>query len=185
MSENKYIALALKLKELAEKGVGGEKTNAQEKLRLIMQKYNISETDITGGVRCRFDIHIPKDMPFRFFSQILSSVVGKVSQYGCNVYEKKYVQKRGHVTFSIENIEPHYFAEFDAKLNVYWRHFKEESELFYSAFVQKNALYQKPSENENDTKHEEISHEERVRLWKLANMMEGMEKLKVNKELNP
>lgn len=185
MKDNKYIALALKLKELAEKGVGGEKINAQEKLRLIMQKYNITENDITGGIRCNFDIHIPKDVPFKFFSQVLSSVVGKISDYGCDIYERKYVQKRNHITFSIKNIEPHLFAEFDAKINAYWYDYKEQLELFYSAFIQKNALYRKQNENENHEENNEITHEERVRLFKMAQMMQGIEKLKVHKELKP
>lgn len=47
MNRNKIIELAKKIKALAEKGKGGEKNAAKEKLEKICEKYNISETEIS------------------------------------------------------------------------------------------------------------------------------------------
>lgn len=47
MNRNKIIELAKKIKALAEKGKGGEKNAAKEKLEKICEKYNISESEIS------------------------------------------------------------------------------------------------------------------------------------------
>lgn len=47
MNRNKIIELAKKIKALAEKGKGGERNAAKEKLERICQKYNISESELS------------------------------------------------------------------------------------------------------------------------------------------
>jgi hypothetical protein len=47
MNRNKIIELAKKIKALAEKGKGGERNAAKEKLEKICEKYNISENEIS------------------------------------------------------------------------------------------------------------------------------------------
>ena len=47
MNRNKIIELAKKINALAEKGKGGERNAAKEKLERICQKYNISESELS------------------------------------------------------------------------------------------------------------------------------------------
>ena len=47
MDRNKIIELAKKIKALAEKGKGGERNAAKEKLERICEKYNISPEEIS------------------------------------------------------------------------------------------------------------------------------------------
>ena len=47
MNRNKIIELAKKIKSLAEKGKGGERNAAKEKLERICEKYNISPEEIS------------------------------------------------------------------------------------------------------------------------------------------
>lgn len=47
MNRNKILELAKKIKTLAEKGKGGERNAAKEKLERICEKYNISENEIS------------------------------------------------------------------------------------------------------------------------------------------
>ena len=47
MNRNKIIELAKKIKALAEKGKGGERNSAKEKLERICEKYNISESELS------------------------------------------------------------------------------------------------------------------------------------------
>lgn len=47
MNRNKIIELAKKIKALVEKGKGGERNAAKEKLERICQKYNISESELS------------------------------------------------------------------------------------------------------------------------------------------
>ena len=50
------LELLQKIKALAEKGQGGEKINAQKILAQLMEKYNISETELSDEVLKEFDI---------------------------------------------------------------------------------------------------------------------------------
>ena len=45
---SKYIELAKKLKALADRGIGGEKINAEKMLNALMKKHKISIEDIEG-----------------------------------------------------------------------------------------------------------------------------------------
>ena len=45
--DEKKKELIKKLQALAERGVGGEKEGAQRKLEQLMEKYNISEADLS------------------------------------------------------------------------------------------------------------------------------------------
>jgi hypothetical protein len=47
MNRNKILELAKKIKALAEKGNGGERNAAKEKLERICQKYNISDSELS------------------------------------------------------------------------------------------------------------------------------------------
>lgn len=47
---NKILSKAQKLKELAVRGVGGEKENAKTFLATYMKKHNITESELTGYV---------------------------------------------------------------------------------------------------------------------------------------
>ena len=47
MNRNKILELAKKIKALAEKGNGGERNAAKEKLERICQKYNISKSELS------------------------------------------------------------------------------------------------------------------------------------------
>lgn len=44
--ESKIIELARKIKELADRGVGGEKVNATQKLADLLKKYDIAFTEL-------------------------------------------------------------------------------------------------------------------------------------------
>ncbi len=52
--------LIKKIKALADRGVGGEKENAQKLLKELMQKYNINEEEISEDIIKEFDIKMPK-----------------------------------------------------------------------------------------------------------------------------
>lgn len=178
----KVISLAKKLKELSERGIGGEKENAISKLNLIMKKHGITFEDIEGGGRKDYEFELKKEIEWGFIRQVLSSIVGRISKYGCKVSEFKYVQKRGYKSYHFENIEPEVFSEFIVKVEMYWEHLQKEIELFKDAYIQANRLYVKPEEGE-EPKQTELTREEEERLFKLMNMMNGIDKLNYQKRI--
>lgn len=73
---SKCLDLAKKLKALADRGVGGEKINAEVKLRELMDKHGFTMLDIEGD---KVDYHKFKVMPgyTKLFAQIVVTIVGK------------------------------------------------------------------------------------------------------------
>ena len=70
--------LIKKIKALADRGIGGEKENAQKLLKELMQKYNINEEEISEDVIKEFDIKMPKVYKAAdLANQVLYSIVGK------------------------------------------------------------------------------------------------------------
>jgi hypothetical protein len=181
--KEKFIELARKLKRLADEGVGGEKDNAEEKLKLIMEKYDISFSDIEGEERKKYDVNFHKDIPIRFIQQVLSSIVGNLNKYGVTISKYKYVRKKNHLSYRIDNIEPQHFTEFVIKVQLFWKDYNEQLELFYGAYVQKNRLYTKQSEDEADKPTKPLTPEERAELYKMSAMMEGIDRAKYQKRL--
>lgn len=182
--DDKFINLAKKLKKLAESGVGGEKDNAQQKLQLIMEKYGITLADIDGDERKDYVAHFNKEIPYRFIRQVLASIIGNISKSDSSISQFKRVRKRNHISYHIENIEPQYFTEFVIKVQTYWADYQKQMETFYSAYVQKNKLYTKPDENQDgDEERKPLTPEERLELYKMYSMMEGIERVQYQKRL--
>jgi hypothetical protein len=182
--KEKYIELARKLKRLADEGVGGEKDNAEEKLKLIMEKYDISFIDIEGAERKIYNVNFHKEIPVKFILQVLSSIVGNLSKYDVGVTKYKYVRKKNHLYYRINNIEPQHFAEFVIKVPLFWKDYNEQLKLFYSAYIQKNGLYMKPSEDDDNKPVKPLTPEEKTEIYKMSAMMEGIDRAKYQKRLD-
>lgn len=163
----KLIELAKKLKALADRGVGGEKENATAMLERLMKKHGISLADIEGDqIRSHELKYSGKDK--QFCRQVISSVLGSLRG---KVFEYKSSYSRAKVLI-IECTEAE-FLLIDAKIDFYWKAYQEELEVFYSAFIQKNALWRKQDENEKEEK-QPLSPEEKAKLLRMVQLMEGI-----------
>ena len=169
--DNKVIQLAKKLKELADRGEEGEKRSAEYHLNKLLEKHNLNLEDVLEEKREIRMFKISKEKE-KFFFQILASVIGKDSV--------KYKQLRTQIYVMLTMTE---YLEIDTKFDFYWKAWKEELSIFYKAFVQKNKLYSKPSENKKEEDEKEISPEERAELLRMFRMMEGMNNHSLNKQI--
>jgi hypothetical protein len=179
---SKIFQLAKKLKALSDRGVGGEKENATQMLFALCRKHNIDISLLEGEQTKDHEFWLHDD-PFerKFFTQVASSVIGD-----CNLILYKYkmgqrkpgMRRHGLCCTSSE------FLEIMAKFDFFFKHYQKEVLLYYKAFVQKNKLYMKVDHTEeNDTSDRELSATERAELWKIANMMEGIERKIFTKQL--
>jgi hypothetical protein len=169
-SDNKVIQLAKKLKELADRGEGGEKNSAEYHLNKLLEKHKLTLEDILEEKRDVRMFKVSKEKETLFF-QIVGSVAGKEAT--------RHHKDRTSIWLNLTTTE---YLEIDAKFDFYWRAYKEELGIFYSAFVQKNKLYCKPSKNdEKDEK--ELSKEERDKLRRVFAMMDGIRHHSLNKQI--
>lgn len=167
-NSNKPIELAKKLKALADRGIDGEKQNAISMLHTLMKKHKITMEMITGDEKKDYQFIIPKGSD-RFFRQISSSVLGKTHGTVEYTYHPRNKHRMGITCTPAEAIE------IEGKFKFYWKAYNDEVDIFYNAFIQKNKLYVKPSQDD-DAEQKELTTEEKARLYKMMNMMQGMDR---------
>lgn len=156
-----------KLKALAERGAGGEKTTAEKLYREFMEKYEIREEEILSEKVETHWFGYSTELEERLLLQIFSKVTGSREYY---TYTKQYSRrkKRGCDCTEIEA------AEIKLLFGFYRNEMKRELEVFMAAFIHGNHLYRdkKPEEQEG-TERREPTYEE-MRIAKKASLMSLM-----------
>lgn len=163
----KRLELMKKLKALAEKGVGGERENAQAMLDKLLAKYDISAEALSDEELSDHAFTYHDDFERRLLSQLRDKIAtnrdafrykygkGARSTYYCTCTEAEALQ------IQIE-------FEFYSAL---W---KDEQEMFFQAFLQKHQIF----DTKPGCRTMEIDHETTMRM---AMMIEAMQ----DKTLNP
>lgn len=170
MSDN-LLNLIRKLKELADRGEGGEKDNAANKLQSLLDKHGISLEDINEDVLKEREFTL-KQHQIKFFVQVAYSCFGKET----TIYKYQNEKKRKEVKRFLKLTDAQ-FIELTAKFDFYWDKYEKDLEIFYSAFIQKNELYVKGSSS-NDLTQNEIEEINKVRA-----MMYGLDKHSFYKQI--
>lgn len=161
--------LLKKIKALAERGVGGEKESAEKLLSQLMEKYGITEEEISEDtVECewfRYKDNIQK----RLLNQIIYMILGNVDTYKRAGGRHKLI---GAYCTAAQRIEIEMNFEF------FRNAMEKELKTFYSAFCHKNRLFP-PEEMARETMPEdEVS---KLEAMKIGMMMEGMERHTIKK----
>ena len=176
--ETKVIELAKKLKALADRGIGGEKINAANFLETLMKKHNISFADIEGDKVIRHEYkYSGKDK--KFCEQVISSVI-ELQKDGRYYTEYKTTYSRAKILI-VYCTEAEYLL-ICAKIDFFWQVYIDELDIFYRAFIQKNKLYVKKSEEEPVKR--DLTEKERERLRRVMMMYQTMDEHKMTPMLN-
>lgn len=163
------------VKALADRGVGGEKTAAEQRLRYLMQKHGITEADLEdAGVRLYW-IRYKTEYERKLLYQLAYKYTGSGHAHGCvGTYTGRSRKKVGI------NCTPAQYIEIEADFEFYRAALAEEMELFYTAFINKNGLFPPP---ELAGEIDDSGEIDLVRLEKLQAMMGGIERRSRNKAL--
>lgn len=130
-NESKALDLARKLKALAERGIGGEKINAQKQLEKILKKHNLSMSTLEEETLVSGYFKITPTLKSLFGQIVASVILGGTSVYGST-------RRKGYVYIEAT---PAQIAEIDMKMNFYGTLYEQESELFRTAFIEANRLF--------------------------------------------
>lgn len=185
MNKEKILTLAKKLKALSDRGVGGEKESATRILLRFCDKHGISLEEITGEEEVSdHEVWLEKEpsKEISFFVQVCSSVLGKDFKVG--IYKRNYKkgQKYSGKKRCFVTCTPSQLLEIKAKHDFFWKHYQEEVEIFYSAFIQTQRLFAKSDPNDKSDE-KPLTDEEKEELYKIMNMMQGMDRKVFNKQL--
>ncbi len=156
---SKYIDLGKKLNALAQRGIGGEKSNARRMLNNLMQKYDITKDEIEGEKINEYFFQITKK-EFRLWHQIVRNIDQSIDIYGC--FPQKMIKEyklKGN--YSIKTTAANYI-EILSKYNFYSNLLNTEYDIFFRAFIQANKLYIIRKKGNDNLNKEEFEKELRV-----------------------
>ena len=158
-----------KLQALAERGIGGEKTTATEKLQKLLEANGITsldELETEEAQYCLFSYNGRHEI--KLLKQIIYKVVGN-NENGTEFYRttgKR--QKIGAYCTPTQKIEIELDFEF------YRNAFYEELSSLMDAFIQKQRLF---PDDAPIKCADELTDKERKQLLKMSIYMDGMEKV--------
>lgn len=166
---DKKIEILKKLKALADRGIGGEKENAELLLKKYMKKYNISSKEINEDEKKKIYLNFKNEIELKLSSQILYAFFNDSP-----IYKQKEKGKRAKYYTILTTSQE---IEFRYIYSVYLESFKKQELIFYRAFINKNNIFPK----EANTDINKVSQEEREEIIKASMMSQGIEKTNIRK----
>lgn len=163
--ENKNIEKLKKLRELALRGVGGEKTQAIAILEKLTQKYGVSMEELDEDVIKDFRFTFHGDKERKLLLQITYKITNETNRFHTLFFTNTGRKCRTECEISCteaQKIEIEFLFDFYKKL---W---EKEIEALFSAYIQKHQLFGKLKDNERG---KELTQEERL---KMEMMMSGL-----------
>ena len=164
---SKHIELAKKLKKLAEQGIGGEKTNAENILEAYMLKYNISHADIQDMKNNEYFMNIPQELR-KLFNQIVHKVYDNLKTYHFLPEAIKEHNLKGN-TLVICTVSD--WIEIDMMYNVYSKLYLEELKVFNRAFYLANNLLVDSKSSAGQTHKQDLEKE--IRAYELSKQIKS------------
>lgn len=137
MDENleKVMSMARKLKALAERGVDGEKTSAEEKYKEYLKEHNLTDSDINPDMNKRIIEALDSD-----YKDVLLNVILSVNPY----------TKHSDNTTSIEcYLDNEDYTEVLKKYEYFSKLLRVEKELLITSFLKKHSQAFEPDAKAN------------------------------------
>lgn len=156
--------LVHKLRALAERGVGGEKDAAAQKLALLMEKYGLDDADLEDEKEEAHDFHFKTEFEKALLHQLFYKIV---PDYSSKTYG--YRQGKGSKTTYGIFCTKAQALQIGIEYDFYRELWKEEQEFLFRCFIQKHAIF---NPNPKEAKPSTLSDEEMLRMIR---MMRGMQ----------
>jgi hypothetical protein len=167
-----------KIKELAERGVDGEKAAAQSMLEKILVKHGLTLADIEGKPKREW---VELTFSGEYEKLLLTQIVRKAAGVSGDLVYRWKKGTRTRIKFELSPVE-HVEVEFMFELMK--KALADEFSKVLSAFIHTNRLFGPSVEDDEDDKDEpEKTPEERARLRQIAAMMSVMSPVKVHKAI--
>lgn len=185
MTKEEIIEKLKKLRRLADKGIDGEKDNAQRRVEELMAKYGITESDLADENENVYTYYIEGIFCWDLLKQIafITNPDFKIMYLPIAKLTRdirrtiKYIAdgKKYNVVMTYTATD---FVELTSKYEVLWSSLKKQADAFFFAFLDANKLLAKRSGNAPEPTEEEMEMYKRASLLSL-----GVEKVNLYKQL--
>lgn len=173
------------LNELAKRGVGGEKENAEKLLEKLLKKYNMTIEEIEQDVpKTRYIVRSENKSNFDYEKTLIDQLLYKIKPDAVTrVFTYRKI-KRNRLTTIVDLTDAEWLM-FQYEFSIYKDALEKDLGLFMSAFISKNHIY--PSaEQTKDLENDAIDISEKYsksELTKIAMMSNGIERAQINKSI--
>ncbi len=150
---DKIKNLLEKVQALAERGIEGEREAAKGKLKILLEKYNITLREITKNKKTKrtFSLKNTTDCASIFFHVVM------------DVEPKANLRILASSRQMFVWLTPQQFIEVTEKYRYFWKLYEKQKELFLHAFLIKNNIGLAPNSNCRDSMSE-VDADELMRL---------------------
>lgn len=166
-----------KLKALADRGVDGERANAEQMVSELMDKYGISPDFINEVAKERFTIRFGVTWERKLFVQLMRLCVGNNDDWGLYAHYKPRSRNWDNKTYEIECTQAQWIESL-SKFEVLRRDYNRQLKNFYRAFLMRNDLLLPCDPNAPDPTEEEVEQEREV-----FELSQGIKKSELNPQL--
>lgn len=154
-SEDKLNMLK-KLKELSERGIGGEKENAARMLEKLMKKHGLTLDDLAEEELKEIELEYHNEEEASLIRQVVYKVLGTAEAAQKAIFVYRY--GKGKRSKKLIKCTPSEAAEIILLYNFYRDLWETERAKLFEAFIQKNSIFGKSTgEEENSMTPEEIA----------------------------
>lgn len=164
VDRNRNKELMLKLRALAERGVGGEKDAAAQKLALLMEKYGLDDADLEDEKEETHDFHFKTEFEKDLLRQLFYKIV---PDFSSKTYGYRY-GKGSRTTYGITCTKAQ-AIQIGIEYDFYKDLWKEEQKFLFLCFIQKHAIF---NPNPKEAKPSTLSDEEMLRMMRMMNGMQ-------------
>lgn len=167
-----YIELAKKLKALADRGVGGERVNAQAMLDKMLKEKKISHADLEENIAEKRTISVPLKRAEQV-TDVAMACIRKV----LGASARAWWTGPAEITIECTHAER---AEIQILCDIYIASFEKHLETFVYGFIIKNDIFPKDA---GDQPRQALTYEERVMIGRARQMAEVIRKEEILKRL--
>jgi hypothetical protein len=178
MAGDKVIELLRKLNELAKRGVGGEKQNAETMLRKLMAKHNLTMEELEADELERHYFKVNK-IESQILLQCLKCVNYDRSLYVIPSYRSKTLPGNPNRFIQVTRAE---FVEIDLMFGEYSKAYKKDYNQWFTAWLMGNDLLAKPPADKQ-RKLSDLSPKEREEYMAAQRLAEAIEPTVIRKRL--
>lgn len=162
--DNSLLERLSKIKSLVDRGVGGEKENAEVLLKRLLKKYNLTEEELLNDTVREHEFRFYGTFGKQLFDQIVYAVMGNVDIY--QYQRKRNCKSRFVYCTESEALEINEMFDF-------YRHYLDEGlRNYYLAFVQIEKIFPPVEKCDPTIPSTKLSEE----VIKLSAMMEKHER---------
>lgn len=163
----------LKLYELAKRGVGGEKTNAERFLNNLLEKHGLSIDDI--------DQELPKKRYYRYTTNHNEMLIAQVI---LKVTNNKQIWNVKHYKELAAEVTDYQHVQILELIDFHLDNYNQEKKIFLKdftvAYVQKHKLF-RDAPDERELK--DLTQEEKEALWRMSNLKQNLSNKSYTKKL--